>query len=570
MFVSSLILNSKTKNQRRTKMKATTILTLVFLTIFRTCQAQISQEWAVRYNAGGVDNARALIVDASGNVYITGESATGGLGTEDYCTIKYNSAGTQVWVKRYNGTGNDRDYAYAIATDALGNVYVTGGSVGSTTGFDYLTIKYNSAGDTVWTRRFNRGGARADIAYAIAVDASGNVYVTGESQGTTSPHGIFEDYVTVKYSPTGVELWAAAYNGPASDYDGATGIAVDAYGNVYVTGTSDGGSGGSGMPYMDYATIKYNSSGILQWVHRYNNSAANGNDYASALRIDTAGNVYVTGKSMGVGTNYDYATLKINSSGTLVWLQRYNGVGSGVDEAKSLAVNRAGEVFVTGKSYSGASADNDYVTIKYSAVGHETWVQAYNGPASGSDGANALRIDSASNVYVTGYSTGSGTGFDYATIKYNSAGAAEWVVRYNNNGAAGSSDAASAIYADDAGYVYVTGMSALDFATVKYSPTPTGIPKNSNNPATDFGLYQNYPNPFNPSTTIGYYLPDDSNVRLTVFDINGREVAVLINESQKKGSYEITFNASKLSTGAYFYKLVANEFSDVKRMLLVK
>jgi uncharacterized delta-60 repeat protein len=547
-------------------MKATTIFTLVFLTLSTLSNAQISETWVRGYNGpgSGVDKPSGIAVDASGNVFVTGTSPSAGFGTEDYATIKYNSSGDQVWVKWYNGTGSGLDYAYAIAVDAAGNVYVTGGSWGIGTNFDYLTIKYNSAGDTVWTRRYNSGGSKLDKAYAIAVDAAGNVYVTGASEGTVSAHGIFEDYATVKYSPTGVELWVARYNGPASDGDFASSIALDASGNVYVTGTSDGGSSGSGMPYMDYATIKYNSSGIVQWVHRYNGPGSS-NDEASCLKVDASGNVYVTGKSVGTGTYYDYATLKINAAGTLLWAARYTGPGSATDEANSLGVDRAGNVFVTGKSYGGASTNYDYVTIKYNSSGVQSWLQTYNGPSSGNDGANALMIDTASNVYVTGYSTATTTAFDYATLKYNSSGVLQWSIRYAGSG----SDEAYGIFADNAGYVYVTGMSALDYATVKYSPTMTGIQPESNL-ATEFALDQNYPNPFNPSTNIRYHLLNSSNVRLSVYDINGREVAVLVNESQQKGSYEITFDASKLSTGVYFYKLVSNEFSDVKRMMLVK
>ncbi|MEO0253187.1 MAG: SBBP repeat-containing protein, partial [candidate division WOR-3 bacterium] len=168
----------------------------------------------------------------------------------DYATLKYNSAGTYLRVRRYNGPSNGDDMAYAIAVDASGNVYVTGGSRGSGTRLDYATIKYNSAGDTVWVRRYNGPADTIDVAYAIAVDADSNVYVTGKSYGSGTHH---YDYATIKYNSAGDTVWVRRYNGPADTIDVAYAIAVDVDSNVYVTGKSYG----SGTHHYDYATIKY-------------------------------------------------------------------------------------------------------------------------------------------------------------------------------------------------------------------------------------------------------------------------------------------------------------------------
>ena len=115
------------------------------------------------------DEATAIAVDGSGNVYVTGGSY--GSGTYyDYATIKYNSSGDTMWVRRYNGPGNSYDEATAIAVDSSGNVYVTGWSYSLGTGYDYATIKYNSSGDTMWVRRYNGPGNSDDEATAIAVE----------------------------------------------------------------------------------------------------------------------------------------------------------------------------------------------------------------------------------------------------------------------------------------------------------------------------------------------------------------------------------------------------------------
>ena len=420
------------------------------------------QQWVTRYNGPGnsADLATALAVDASGNVYATGQSIASGL-NDDYATIKYNSAGVEQWVARYNGPGNSTDIANALAVDATGNVYVTGRSAGSGTFIDYATIKYNSAGLEQWVARYNDPKNSVDIANALAVDATGNVYVTGYSEGS----GTSTDYATIKYNSAGAQQWVARYNGPGNSFDEANALAVDATGNVYVTGSSEG----SGTAF-DYATIKYNSAGVQQWVARYS-SPGNSFDTASALAVDATGNVYVTGSSEDSGTSSDYSTIKYNSAGVEQWVARYNGPGNSADGATAIAVDGSGNVYVTGFS-EGSGTDNDYATIKYDSAGVQQWVARYNGPGDSVDRANDLAVDATGNVYVTGRSKGSGTDDDYATIKYNSAGVQQWVARYNGPG--NSTDLATALAIDASGNVYATGQSIAsgrnnDYATIKYN-----------------------------------------------------------------------------------------------------
>ena len=187
----------------------------------------------------------------------------------DYATIKYNSAGQEQWVARYDGTGHEVDNGMAITVDISGNVYVTGDSLGLTTGSDYVTIKYNSEGQTQWVALYDTNFHGNDYGRAIAVDPSGNVYVTGTSWG--QGHGY--DYATVKYNPAGQQQWVARYQDPIRGSEAAA-IAVDNSGYIYVTGTS--------------ATIRYNAAGQQEWV-----APAQGN----AMAIDGSGNVLVTGST---------------------------------------------------------------------------------------------------------------------------------------------------------------------------------------------------------------------------------------------------------------------------------
>jgi hypothetical protein len=364
--------------------------------------------WVRRYNGPGSarDAAFSITVDTFGNVYVTGGSWGGGTG-QDIATIKYYPSGDTAWVRRYSRVGNYDDGGYAIAVDNGGNVYVTGYSFGSSTNSDYVTIKYYPHGDTAWARTYDGPGNLWDDAYAITVDDSGNVYITGDSWGS----GTNEDYATIKYDSVGNPLWAKRYDGPGSGEDHTRSIAVDDSGNVYVTGQSDGGGEND-----DYATIKYQPNGDTAWVRRYNGPADH-EDGALDIALDDSGYIYVTGISPGSGSGGDYATIKYKPNGDTAWVRRYNGPGNALDKAVSMVLDDSNNVYLTGRSY-GDGTSYDYATIRYDAQGNELWVERYNGQGNEYDYAHAIAVDDYGNVYVTGQSVGNGTVEDYATIKY--------------------------------------------------------------------------------------------------------------------------------------------------------
>ena len=433
------------------------------------------KKWVKRYDAGGYrddpdDYAKAIAVDASGNIYVTGLSSGSSPG-RDIATIKYSGAGKQLWAKRYNGPKNKADAAWAIAVDGSGNIYVTGSSEQSTSDYDFATVKYSGAGKQLWVKRYNGPGKGWDVARAIATDSSGNVYVTGESAGSASG----KDLATVKYSGAGKELWVKRYNGPGNKDDYAKAIAVDGSGNIYVAGSSASSSTG-----QDATIIKYSGAGKQLWVKRYN-GPGNKDDSADAVVLDGSGNICVTGSSAGSGSGYDYAVIKYSGAGKQLWVKRYNGPSKGDDHPRAIAVDGSGNVYVTGYAWGGWNWDSgsgsDYTTIKYSAAGKQLWLKQYNGPGNREDCAQAIALDGSGNVYVTGSSAGAdleGDYCDYATIKYSSAGVQLWVERYDGPGEWGDSDdGANAIAADKSGNIYVTGSSigadtGIDYATIKY------------------------------------------------------------------------------------------------------
>lgn len=410
----------------------------VFFPAITDAQPAPSESWVTRYNGpgNGNDSSRKIVVDGAGNTYVTGESSNGA--SLDYATAKYDPAGNQLWTARYDNGSTDQ--AFAITVDGGGNVYVTGSSFNTGQGYDYATVKYDSNGVQQWVARYNQ--VTDDNATSIAVDNSGNVYVTGYSAGAN----ITFDFATVKYDSNGIQQWVVRYDTGAFEY--AVGVGLDSAGNVYVSG-DDGQN--------KFTSIKYDSNGTELWVSQY----PTGFGQALAQAVDSAGNTYVTGASLG--SSWNFTTVKFDPNGNHLWAATYDNPGN-YDQPNGISLDSAGNVFVTG--YSGNGSNDDYATVKYDPNGAELWVARYDN--GGSDQAAALSLDSSGNAYVIGRSS-NGLNNDYAAVKYAATdGQQLWVVRYDNGG----EDFGSAIALDGSGNAHVTGTSSNgtngDYTTIKY------------------------------------------------------------------------------------------------------
>jgi PKD repeat protein len=375
-----------------------------------------------------------------------------------------NAQVTEEWVVTYNGPGNDQDISWAMTIDSSGDIYVTGSSIGNGTGKDYATIKYDSNRTKQWVTRYNGPGNGDDEAKAIDISSNGDIIVTGKSRGIGTDY----DYATVAYDSNGIELWVARYYGSGSGWDLANDISCDQFGNVFVTGGSY-----INTTSRDYATIKYDSSGNELWVARYN-GPGNSIDEAVDSVVDPSGFIYITGRSNGNGTGSDYATIKYDTSGNQLWVSRYNGPGNDLDAPQAIVLDISGNLYITGSSHIGSVICNNYATVKYDPNGNLLWEAIYNGTGDGWDFVHDMALGPCGNVYITGSSQGNKYRDDYATIAYDTNGNELWVSRYNATGF--SSDHAYAITVDSCGNIYVTGSSyatgkQYEYATIAYDPS---------------------------------------------------------------------------------------------------
>ncbi|MDI6766503.1 MAG: SdrD B-like domain-containing protein [Bacteroidota bacterium] len=543
---------------------------------------------------------RNLAIRDTGDIYICGYSD--GYGTKyDYITINYDEYGVAVCTLRYNNSPvNKDDKAYALTVDDQKNVYVTGESDGgSSTKMDIATVKYNSAGVEQWVKRYNNPtGNKKDAGYAIAINKDGTiVYVAGETFSGKETGGI--DFITIAYDAiTGSQQWVQIHNGPTSKVDKAYAIAVDEAGDVIVTGESD-------SIKADYFTIKYSgTTGAFQWENYYNNSPTNKKDYAFAIKTDALNNVYVTGASEGAQTSFDYATVKYSAAGAQIWVARYDEIFK-KDFGYDLALDANNDVYVTGAS-TAKDTKLDYATLKYDGLtGAPMWASEnrYDGIRKNEIARSVTVCDAEKAVFVTGSSDqGAGRKLDYVTLKIDAvAGGTIWTGRYNGPGLKNDIAYNVAVRPVDC-CVVLTGTSdggkitKMDFATIQ-GPSSAAVP----GPITSPGIYdgesededeeavpmvynikQNYPNPFNPITTIVFELPEEAFVSLSVYNILGQElVKVLDNELMDSGLQEAEFDASSLASGVYFYRFNAvgtgsdeeipsQSFTKVMKMLLLK
>jgi hypothetical protein len=349
-----------------------------------------------------------VAVDASGNFYVAGttDGDLGGpsAGLSDGFARKYDSGGTPQWTLQFGTSSADR--VYAAAADASGNLYVAGQTDGILDGTsagksDCFVQKYDSGGTLEWTRQF--GSAGIDVANGVAVDASGNVYVTGllRTGPLDTDNG---DAFVRKYDASGAEEWTQQFGNSANEIGQA--VAVDANGNIYVTGWTSGALDGMANGGTDGFVRKFDASGTHEWTRQFGTPTS---DQTSSLAVDANGNVYVVGQTDGdlggaLQGAWDGFVRKYDSGGTHQWTQQLGMPDH--DGADGVAVDASGSVYVAGYTITPPEAGDlsDAFVLRYAADGTLLWTLPFGSP--GNESAGSIELDADHNVYVAGYTDG--------------------------------------------------------------------------------------------------------------------------------------------------------------------
>ncbi|MCH7723353.1 MAG: SBBP repeat-containing protein [Bacteroidetes bacterium] len=348
---------------------------------------QYVQQWSIPYQkAGAIMPATVVKLQAVGeHIYLLGTVQGENLPEEDFLLLKLDRSGNIVWEQTYAGPGNYHDKPVDMAFDNQGNIYVTG-------------LSYQSP---------------------VGVDAS--------------------DYWTMKYSPDGSVLWTATHTSEPGHGDEPCGIEV--WNNmVFVSGKSVHMAGPATAE--DYHSEVYNArTGKRIWKHSWNGAGVDRRNYPNDMTLDEGGNMIVVGRSSHPG--YDYSIVRYKWDTVYVsldsirivlvfdWERYFNGSGDERDDAYAVVTNRAGDIYVTGESWS-SEGRQDITTVKYDKFGNLKWTHSMNGTNNNRDLPIGIALDSEENVIVAGYLWNLESAEDYCTIKYTPGGEMVWTTAWWN------------------------------------------------------------------------------------------------------------------------------------------
>ncbi len=408
----------------------------------------------------GAFNSR-LVIGNSGNIYVTGTIA---IGNHDIFTIKYNSSGDTLWTRRYNGTENSNDYVNAIVMDASENIYFTG-LVNGLYG-DVATVKYDSAGVLKWIKTFAGPNGWADEGKDLSLDAAGNIYVTGYLE-----FSVGQKFLTLKYNANGDLIWSRDFNFKPTDYESAVAISIDNSGNVVAAGSS------GYTTICDFSCIKYDSSGNQLWNRTFNGAEIS-TDAVNSIAIDKNGNVYAIGKIRVSGLGDNIYLVKYNQAGVQKWVYERGGVNVDIEDAgNAVCTDVSGSVYFTGTMYNGTTQERDVYTMKLDSNGAAQWnIHTHSYGGSLNDEGVEIGTDSAGNVYAGFNSESSSTNKNIGVLKYNSAGTLVW--NYGYSGTANDTDVIRDMKVDKNGNVFILANSkvtgeGINILTIKLNSAGT-------------------------------------------------------------------------------------------------
>jgi hypothetical protein len=555
--------------------------------------------WSVGFgDAGQYARGLGVATDAEGCVVVTGKF--GGdvdfgsgplvaLGSSDVFVVKLDADGEHIWSRRFGG--EDVDIGNDVDVDGDGNVFVTGqfrgvvdfggGPLVSAGNHDIFVAKLSANGAHLWSRRY--GGPAMDLGNAVAADGGGDAIVTGSFQGVVDFGGGsrtsagYHDIFLLKLDAYGNHAWSHGFGGAVNDH--GHGVAVDGGDNVLVTGEFRGTADFGGGPLTsagneDIFVARYNAGGTHQWSRRFGDAyfAQAGFDVAA----DADGGAVVTGWFWGTADlgggmlvsagEKDAFIAKYDTVGAHQWSGRFGdtgwdaGFGLDTDGAGNVAVTGAFEVSV---DFGGGTLVNpggpsfgctDIFVVKYGPL--SMWVEgpdrlpperpgAFEATVSGGEPAYTFRWYKAVDCDDPYWQS---IGDD--TSQLSAAARRSFCIKSEVSDGAG--DSTSRVH-----HVQIMHDKVIPLRRTSLNPSA-------------FALKQNVPNPFNPDTRITFDLPKVSRVSLAVYDVKGREVARLVDGSIDAGTHTVSFNADHLVSGIHFYRLVADEFVAVNKMIVLK
>lgn len=461
-------------------------------------------------NMGGIYNevGYAGVPTDDGNYAVLGSTFSFGAGDFDMYLLKFNSAGDTVWTATYGG--DSTEYGYDIQKTTDGGYILVGSTRSSGNGKrDVYLVKVDSLGQTIWSRTY--GGEDNDEGCSVRVTGDGYIIC-----GTTSSRGAgYSDLYLIRTNAVGDTLWTRTFGGAGGE-SGSAVREVSQGGYIAV-----GSTGSFGEGYSSIYLVRVGASGDSLWAVTLGGDKA---DFGSGIENTLDGGFVIVGSTASYGAGYsDVYLIKTDNSGAPLWEKTFGGASD--DRGYSVYPTRDGGYMITGTTESSGAQSIDIYAIKTDLFGDRIWSRNYGGAKS--DFGRMVFQDQGRDYMIVGYS-----------------------------------------------YSYTNGGSDIFIAKLGGDATPV---EDDDQPIIPMGyvLSQNYPNPFNLTTRINYTIPRRAVVSLTIYNILGQVIREWQFEPQPAGIYSIDWDGSSdrgggVSSGIYFMQIKSEDFSDTKKMVLIK
>jgi len=471
------------------------------------------------------DYANAIAISNTGDVYLGGILQVSGSLDKDFLLVHYDADGNEQWRATYSGSANFIDEFYKILIDDQGYIYVggvTNKKVSGKMNQDIILIKYNTSGDTVWTRIYDsaqpKSTEKTDNFVDMHLDPNGDLVVSASAHIRADwVLGDLFGALILKYDLSGKMLFDSLYvvEGGSAEVD-ASGL--DADGNIflYVHGKNN----------LEHGILKFDNNGAFKTKMIFEPDSSSWKYLTRGFTVDATGNatfvarVQVINKWPGAWANF---TVSYNKEGQLRWQHR----------------------------------------------------SPTRGPIEGGDKFVHFNIqhDASGNVYTTQKDG------DYLVIeKFNSSGKIVWTVKDDTltDRSGGNFLGVCALTVDNDGHIFVAHTLRSNYIDyIRTIEFDSNIPTEINRTAIQhilqkLQLYQNYPNPFNPQTKIGFTLTAPTPVNLSIYDVLGRKITTLVKGIEPIGFHHVNFDGSNLPSGIYYCQLKSGSTTLTRKMLLIK
>jgi len=532
--------------------------------------------WARTYGGSAPDYGFS-VQQTSDSGYITaGYTLSFGAGGSDVYLVRTDANGNTLWTRTYGGTGTDEGYSAQQTTDGG---YIVAGRTTSFGGGgdDVYLVKTDANGDTLWTRAY--GGSTGDEARSVQQTTDGGYIITGR----TYSYERFNDIWLLKTDANGDTLWTRTYG--RSDNDESFCVQQTTDGGYIITGRTY-----SSERFDDIWLLKTDANGDTLWTRTYGGS---GGDEGWSVQQTTDGGYIVAGATISFGAgDYDAWLLKTDADGDTLWTRTYGGTD--MDWGYSVQQTTDGGYIVAGYIYFFSTYESDVWLVRVAGlsdvaieiVPDDPPVTVPQGGRFGFTGAltNNTEDPQVVDAWIMavgpepqGIYWGPFKEFEDLGLAPEQTRSAHFYQRVPNLAPLGFYDYIA--YCGD----YPSTVVDSSFFQIEVVAGPltkageagwvlTGSFLEGEPPElpSEFALSGNYPNPFNATTVISYELPTETHVKLEVYNLFGQKVATLANSKQHSGYRSVVWDASEVSSGLYFYKLTAGDFTEVKRMTLLR